>query len=115
MRLRAGLTSADSAINAYKALRARYYGRDAYDFSEQSLNTAAFRTARAGKPDEGLKLLTYNEGLFPNSSGMSVFKGNILLMKGDTASAEAAFREAIRRDSTNAEAKGRLQAIGKKL
>ncbi len=107
--------SADSAINAYKALRARYYGRDAYDFSEQSLNQAAFRTARAGKPDEGLKLLQYNEGLYPNSSGMSVFKGNILLMKGDTAAAETAFREAIRRDSTNNEAKGRLQSIGKKL
>ena len=106
--------SADSAINAYKALRARYYGRDAYDFSEPSLNTAAFRTARAGKPDEALKLLSYNETLFPNSSGMSVFKGNILLMKGDTAGAESAFREAIRRDSTNNEAKGRLQAIGKK-
>ena len=107
--------SADSAINAYKALRARYYGRDAYDFSEPSLNIAAFRTARAGKPDEALKLLSYNEGLFPRSSGMSVFKGNILLMKGDTAGAEAAFREAIRRDSTNSEAKGRLQAIGRKL
>jgi hypothetical protein len=36
-------------------------------------------------------------------------------MKGDTTGAEAAFREAIRRDSTNNEAKGRLQAIGKKL
>jgi hypothetical protein len=107
--------SADSAINAYKALRARYYGRDAYDFSEPSLNVAAFRTARAGKPDEALKLLSYNEGLFPRSSGMSVFKGNILLMKGDTAGAEAAFREAIRRDSTNSEAKGRLQAIGRRL
>ena len=107
--------SADSAISAYKILRARYYGRDAYDFSEQSLNTAAFRTARAGKPDEALKLLQYNEGLYPNSSGMSVFKGNILLMKADTAGAEAAFREAIRRDSTNMEARGRLQAIGKKL
>jgi hypothetical protein len=107
--------SADSAINAYKALRARYYGRDAYDFTEPSLNTAAFRVARAGKPDEALKLLKYNEELFPNSSGMSVFKGNILLMKGDTTGAEAAFREAIRRDSTNNEAKGRLQAIGKKL
>ena len=107
--------SADSAINAYKALRARYYGRDAYDFTESSLNVAAFRAARAGKPDEALKLLTYNEGLFPNSSGMSVFKGNILLMKGDTTAAKAAFREAIRRDSTNNEAKGRLQAIGKKL
>lgn len=107
--------SADSAIGAYKILRQRYYGRDAYDFSEQSLNTAAFRTARAGKVDDALKLLQYNEGLYPNSSGMSVFKGNILLMKSDTAGAEAAFREAIRRDSTNTEARGRLQAIGKKL
>ena len=106
--------SADSAMNAYKALRARYYGRDAYDFSESSLNIAAFRTARAGKPDEALKLLRYNEELYPNSSGMSVFKGNILLIKGDTAAAEAAFREAIRRDSTNNEARGRLQAIGRK-
>jgi len=107
--------SADSAINAYKILRARYYGRDAYDFSEPSLSVAAFRTARAGKPDEALKLLRYNEELYPNSSAMSVFKGNIQLTKGDTAAAEAAFREAIRRDSTNTEARGRLQAIGKKL
>ncbi|HUQ18910.1 MAG TPA: c-type cytochrome [Gemmatimonadaceae bacterium] len=108
-------SNADSALRTYKALRARYYGRDAYDFSEAALSTAAFRTARAGKPDEALTLLRYNEELFPNSSGMSVFKGNIQLMKGDTAAAEAAFREAIKRDSTNNEAKQRLQAIGKKL
>jgi tetratricopeptide (TPR) repeat protein len=108
-------SSADSALRTYKALRTRYYGRDAYDFSEAALSTAAFRTARAGKPDEALALLRYNEELFPNSSAMSVFKGNIQLMKGDTAAAEAAFREAVKRDSTNNEAKGRLQAIGKKL
>jgi hypothetical protein len=108
-------SSADSAIREYKALRTRYYGRDAYDFSESALSTAAFRTARAGKPDEALALLRYNEELFPNSSAMSVFKGNIQLMKGDTAAAEAAFREAIKRDSTNNEAKGRLQAIGRKM
>lgn len=106
--------SADSAIRTYKALRAKYFGRDAYDFSEPSLSIAAFRTARAGKPDEALALLRYNEELFPNSSAMSVFKGNIQLMKGDTAAAEAAFREALRRDSTNTEARGRLQAIGRK-
>lgn len=107
--------SADSAISAYKILKARYYGRDAYDFSEPSLSIAAFRTARAGKPDEGLKLLQFNEDQFPKSSAMSVFRGNILLIKGDTSSAAEAFREAIRRDSTNMEAKGRLQAIGRKL
>jgi hypothetical protein len=105
--------SADSAIAAYETLRKRYYGRDAYDFSEPALNIAAFRTARAGKPDEALKLLSYNEKLYPNSSALSVFKGNIQLMKGDTTAAEASFREAIRRDSTNNEARGRLQAIGR--
>jgi cytochrome c-type biogenesis protein CcmH/NrfG len=35
-------------------------------------------------------------------------------MRGDTAAAAAAFREAVRRDSTNQEAKGRLRAIGQR-
>jgi photosynthetic reaction center cytochrome c subunit len=104
---------ADSAIRAYRALRARYYGRDAYDFGEGSLNTAAFRLGRANKFDEAFALLNLNEELFPGSSGMSVFRGNISLMRGDTAAAATAFREAVRRDSTNAEARGRLRSIGR--
>ena len=106
-------SGADSAVRAYKALRSRYYGRAAYDFGESSLNTAAFRLGRAGKFDEAFAMLRLNEDFFPQSSGLSVFRGNINLMRGDTASAEAAFREAVRRDSTNEEAKGRLKAIGK--
>lgn len=104
---------ADSAIRAYRGLRQRYYGRDAYDFGESSLNIAAFRTARAGKVDEGLALLVVNEEIFPGSSGMYVFRGNILLMRSDTLRAAAAFREAVRLDSTNAEALGRLRALGR--
>ena len=103
----------DSAIRAYRALRERYYGRDAYDFGESSLNIAAFRLGRAGKYASAFELLRLNEELFPNSSGMSVFRGNISLMRGDTTAAAAAFREAIRRDPTNEEAKGRLRAIGR--
>lgn len=106
-------TSADSALREYDALRARYYGRDAYDFSESALNIAAFRTGQRGKPDEALALLRYNERLFPGSSGMYVFRGNIMLMKADTNAAAEAFREAIRRDTSNAEAKGRLRAINR--
>ena len=102
---------ADSAARAYRALRERYYGRDAYDFGESSLNIAAFRVARAGKYDDALALLTLNESLFPRSSGMYVFRGNIQLMRADTNAAAAAFREAVRRDSTNQEARGRLEAI----
>jgi len=107
------VSGADSAVRAYKALRNRYYGRAAYDFGESSLNIAAFRLGQAGKYDEAFALLKLNEEQFPTSSGLAVFRGNIALMKGDTTAAEAAFREAVRRDSTNAEAKGRLRAIGR--
>ena len=102
----------DSAIRSYRALRERYYGRAAYDFGEPSLNIAAFRLGRAGKFDDALALLRLNEEFFPGSSPMYVFRGNILLMRGDTSAAAAAFREAIRRDSTNAEARDRLKTVG---
>jgi Photosynthetic reaction centre cytochrome C subunit len=105
---------ADSAVRAYRGLRERYYGRDTYDFSEQSLNIAAFRLGRAGRFDEALAILRLNEQLFPASSALSVFRGNIVLMRGDTTAAAAAFREAVRRDSTNAEARGRLRDIGQR-
>ena len=105
---------ADSALRAYQGLRDRYYGRDAYDFSESALNIAAFRLGRAGKFDEAFALLRKNEDLFPGSSPMYVFRGNITLMRGDTAGAAAAFREAVRRDSTNNEARGRLRDIGRR-
>ncbi len=105
---------ADSAVRAYRALRERYYGRDAYDFGEPTLNIAAFRVARAGRFDDAFALLRLNEEVFPGSSGMYVFRGNIQLMRGDTTAAAAAFREAVRRDSTNQEAKGRLRTIGQR-
>jgi hypothetical protein len=109
-----GTTStADSAVRAYKALRNQYYGRAAYDFGESSLNIAAFRLGRANKFDASFALLKVNEEYFPGSSGLSVFRGNVFLMKGDTASAEASYRDAVKRDQTNEEAKGRLRDIGR--
>src|SRR6266513_5570627 len=102
---------ADSAARAYRALRERYYGRAAYDFGEPTLDVAAFRLARAGKYDEAYAMLRLNEAQFPASSNLATFRANINLMKGDTAAAIAAFREAVRRDSTNGEAQGRLRQL----
>ncbi|HEY3221795.1 MAG TPA: c-type cytochrome [Gemmatimonadales bacterium] len=102
---------ADSAARAYRALRERYYGRAAYDFGEPTLDIAAFRLARAGKFDEAFAMLRLNEEQFPASSNLSTFRGNIHLMKGDTTAAVAAFREAVKRDSTNGEAQGRLRQL----
>ena len=104
-------SGADSATRTYRALRERYYGRASYDFGEPTLDIAAFRLARAGKFDEAFAMLRLNEEQFPNSSNLSTFRGNINLIKGDTAAAIAAFREAVKRDSTNGEAQGRLRAL----
>jgi len=112
MQETATAAGADSAIRMYRALRERYFGRAAYDFGEPSLNIAAFRLGRGGKFDEAFAMLRLNEELFPASSAMYVFRGNILLMRGDSTAAAAAFREAVSRDTTNVEAKDRLKAVG---
>jgi hypothetical protein len=101
----------DSATRAYRALRERYYGRASYDFGEPTLDIAAFRLARAGKFDEAFAMLKLNEEQFPNSSNAATFRGNINLLKGDTTAAIASFREAVKRDSTNGEAQGRLRQL----
>ena len=105
---------ADSAARTYRALRRRYYGRDAYDFSEFSLNSAALRVARASKYDDAFALLRLNEELFPTASSTHLFRGNIHALRGDTTAAVASLREAIRRDSTNMEARGRLRDLGQR-
>ena len=103
----------DSATRTYRALRDRYYGRAAYDFGEPTLDVAAFRLARAGKFNEAFAILKLNEEQFPNSSNAATFRANINLLKGDTTAAIAAFREAVRRDSTNGEAQNRLRQLSR--
>jgi tetratricopeptide (TPR) repeat protein len=105
---------ADSAVRVYRALRQRYFGRDAYDFGEPTLNGAALRLAQAKKFDEALALLRLNEESFPASSSVYVARGNVSLLRADTTGAAAAFREAVRRDPNNREALGRLRDIGQK-
>ena len=61
--------------------------------------------------DEAFAILQLNETQYPGSSNLSTFRGNINLIKGDTAAAIAAFREAVRRDSTNGEAQNRLRQL----
>ncbi|MGB7211051.1 MAG: c-type cytochrome [Gemmatimonadales bacterium] len=105
---------ADSAVRAYRALHQQYYGRASYDFGEGSLDQAAFGVARAGKPTDALKLLALNDESFPASATTAVTRGNIQLQQGDTAAAIAAYRDALRRDSTDNEARGRLARLGQR-
>lgn len=105
---------ADSAVRAYRALHQQYYGRASYDFGEGTLNEAAFGVARAGKSADALKLLALNDESYPASATTAITRGNIQLMQGDTAAAIAAYRDALHRDSTDNEARGRLARLGQR-
>lgn len=108
----AATVSADSASRAYRQLRGRYYGRDAYDFGEGTLNDAAARLARAGQADRAFQVLALNDSMYPTSAGLAAFRGQLELQRGDTARAVAAYREALRRDPASNEAKRMLQELG---
>lgn len=104
----------DSATRAYRALRTRYYGSDAFNFSERSLNEAALRLARDQHPAEAAGMLALNEEFYPSAASIASARGNIALLQGDTTAARAAFREALRRDPNDREAQGRLRDLGER-
>ena len=103
----------DSAVRSYRALRTRYYGRDAYDFGEGSLNVASRRVAQASRFDDALALLALNEEFFPRSSAIGVARANVHLMRGDTTAAVEVLRGVLARDSTFFDARSRMREIGR--
>jgi len=103
-----GLTA---ALQHYRDLRAKYYGGEAYDFRELPLISLAQGEARANRPDNAIAILALSAEFFPTSGQTPMTLGNILLLKGDTAKAIAAFRDAVAKDSTLMPARMQLQRL----
>jgi hypothetical protein len=103
----------DAAVRRYGALRERYYGSGAYDFSENTLNEMGRQLIRSAKPDDAIALLRLNTEQFPDA-GMPVFLiGEAQAAQEDTAAAIASIRAAMAKDSTLArQGTQRLQALG---
>lgn len=106
------VAGADSAIRAYRALRARYYGRAAYDFGEQTLVLVSGRLARGRRFDDATGLARLNIEFFPQSSQAQMNLGEVLRMRGDTAGAVAAYRQALQLDANDGGARARLRELG---
>jgi len=106
---------ADSGITAalahYRDLRSKYYGGEAYDFRELPLISLAQGEARANRVDNAIAILGMSAEFYPASGQTPMTLGNILLFKGDTAKAIAAFKDAIAKDSTLGQARMQLQRL----
>ena len=116
--LRAALTEAvttsgpDSAIALYRALRLRYFGSAAYDFSEISLQETGNQLGM--QPDNrkaAVAILKLNLEFFPQSVPTLTNLANISVAMGDTAGAVAAVNQALAVQPDNNQLRNLLQRI----
>jgi photosynthetic reaction center cytochrome c subunit len=100
---------ADAAVNQYRDLRSRYYGRGAYDFGEETLLSVARRLANA-RPEVAIPLAELNMEFFPKSVNTLVTKA-IAQSGRDDEAAVATLKQALELDPGNGEIQGRLYQI----
>jgi Photosynthetic reaction centre cytochrome C subunit len=100
-----------AAVRHYRDLRTKYYGGEAYDFREPPLIGVAVNEARANRFDNAIGLLQLSAEFYPASGQTPMALGNVLLFKGDTAKAIAAFKDALAKDSTLGQARMTLQRL----
>jgi tetratricopeptide (TPR) repeat protein len=102
----------DSAARAYRALFAAYEHRGSYNFTEGPLSSLAQQLSARKQYDEALALLTLNEDMHKGSPEVPLARGDVLLAKGDTAAAVAAYQLALQR-APNGPARFRLRDLGR--
>jgi hypothetical protein len=102
---------AAAGVAKYKELREKFYGAQAYDFSETGLMAAATRAAQANKPDDALAYLQANLEYYPRSSRTYQAMAQVKNTKGDRDGAIKDLEKAIELDPNNNQAKAQLQQL----
>ena len=85
----------DSVMASYRTLRARYYGRAAYDFGEVALVDVANSVRSSGTLADALKLYQLNVEMVPTSTFALRSLAGASLALGDTAAAIASYERAL--------------------
>ena len=101
---------ADSAVAQYRDLRERYYGGQAYDFSEGMLPDLAERIV-AGRPDDAIALLKLNLEYDPKSARSYATIGYAYTRKFDDETAISYYKKALEIEPDNGVIQGRLASI----
>jgi tetratricopeptide (TPR) repeat protein len=103
-------SGAAAAVAQYRDLRNQFYGRQSYDFGEETLLTVA-QLVTQRKPDDAIALLKLNLEFYPKSSrGLSAL-AYAYTRNLDDASAIATLEKALELDPDNAVVKGQLEQL----
>ncbi len=96
----------EAAVTQYRELRDRHYGRQAYDFGEDTILSAARRIS-AARPEAAVALAGLNLEFFPQSVSTLVVLASAQSRDSDEA-AIATLKRALEIEPQNGEVKGRL-------
>jgi hypothetical protein len=102
-----------SAAAQYRELRAQFYGRQAYDFGEETLITVAQRIGQA-RPADAIALMETNLEFFPRSTRSLVVLATAQ-SRTDVPAAVATLKKVLEIEPENGEAKGRLFQLEQQL
>jgi hypothetical protein len=100
----------DAAVAQYRDLRAQYYGRQSYDFGEETLLVAAERVVRV-KPPSSILLLRLNLEFFPKSVRSYTQIAFAYTRSLDDESAITALQQALEIEPENGMVRGQLEQL----
>jgi tetratricopeptide (TPR) repeat protein len=100
----------DAAVAQYRDLRTEYYGHQSYDFSEETLLTAAQQVVRA-KPAASIPLLRLNLEFYPKSVRSYTQIAFAYTRTLDDEAAIATLEKALELEPENGMVKGQLEQL----
>jgi tetratricopeptide (TPR) repeat protein len=100
----------DAAVAQYRDLRTEYYGHQSYDFSEETLLTAAQQVVRA-KPAASIPLLRLNLEFYPKSVRSYTQIAFAYTRTLDDEAAIATLEKALKLEPENGMVKGQLEQL----
>jgi tetratricopeptide (TPR) repeat protein len=101
---------AAAAIEQYRDLHNRFYGRAAYDFGEETLINVAQQMAQA-RPDDSIALMRLNLEYYPMSVRSYLVLAFAQTRKLDDTGAIATLEKALEIDPDNGTVRGRLEQL----
>jgi len=109
------LKGLDSVFVRYTLLKKRYFGRGAYDFGENALNSFGYELLQSDDTPGAIKVFTLNTKEFPESANAWDSLAEAYMSAGNTSEAEKLYRKSLELDPQNENARtmlGKLKESG---
>ncbi|MEN8374315.1 MAG: c-type cytochrome [Gemmatimonadota bacterium] len=101
----------DAAVAKYGALRERYYGRGAYNFSERSLNVMGYQLLREGDHEGAIRIFHLNTEHNPESANVWDSLAEGYMTAGMNGPARIFYRKSLELNPQNQNAIDKLAEI----